>query len=43
MHRNMRADVLLAAEVLASQARARAKRTGEPFEAALGVVLQRSP
>ena len=38
MHRNMRVDDL-AAEVLARQARARAERTGEPFEVALGVVL----
>jgi hypothetical protein len=40
MHRNMRVDDL-AAEVLARQARTpRAKSTGEPFEAALEVVLE---
>ena len=39
MHRNMRVDDL-AAEVLTRQARALAKRTGEPFEAALEVVLE---
>jgi hypothetical protein len=39
MHRNMRTDEL-AAEVLARQARVRMKRTGEPFEAALEVVLE---
>ncbi|MDP9457811.1 MAG: hypothetical protein M3Q49_01785 [Actinomycetota bacterium] len=38
MNRNMRVDDLMA-EVLARQARARARRTGEPFEVALGVVL----
>ena len=39
MHRNMRVDDL-AAEVLTRQARLRAKRTGETFEAALAVVLE---
>ena len=39
MHRNMRVDDL-AAEILARQARTRAKSTGEPFEAALEVVLE---
>ncbi len=39
MNRNMRVDDL-AAEVLARQAKARAKSTGEPFEEALGVVLE---
>lgn len=39
MHRNMRVDDL-AAEVLTRQARARAEQTGEPFEAALEVVLE---
>ena len=39
MHRNMRVDDL-AAEVLIRQARARAERTGEPFEAALELVLE---
>ncbi|CAA9482670.1 MAG: hypothetical protein AVDCRST_MAG25-2865 [uncultured Rubrobacteraceae bacterium] len=38
MHQNMRLDDL-AAEVIACQAKARARRTGEPFEVALGVVL----
>ena len=38
MHRNIRVNGLVA-EVLARQARARAERTGEPFEVALGVVL----
>ena len=38
MHRNIRVNDLVA-EVLARQARARAERTGEPFEVALGVVL----
>ncbi len=39
MNRNIRVDDL-AAEILARQARTRAKRTGEPFEAALEVVLE---
>lgn len=39
MHRNMRVDDL-AAEVLVRQARAREKLTGEPFGAALEVVLE---
>ena len=39
MHRNIRVDDL-AAEVLARQARARAEETGEPFKAALRVVLE---
>ena len=39
MHRNMRVGEL-AGEVLARQARSRAKSTGESFEAALEVVLE---
>jgi hypothetical protein len=39
MNRNIRVDDL-AAEVLVRQARAEAERTGEPFEAALEVVLE---
>jgi hypothetical protein len=39
MHRNMRVDNLVA-EVLTRQARTRAEQTGEPFEAALEVVLE---
>lgn len=39
MHRNMRVDDLVA-EVLTRQARIRAERTGETFEAALAAVCE---
>ncbi len=39
MHRNMKIDDLTA-EVLIRQAKARTRSTGEPFEEALGVVLE---